>query len=325
MNDEKIIGATVTHGKYGRGHIAEFDKKNKHITVDFSAGDVRKFPFPQAFSDGYLKTDDKDFLSAVSRAEKDAIDGKAQEEAIKQIEKENQEAERNRQKEEAEVASKCREGEFQGDKDEFRLRLKSSEKVHTVAGVEYTIVREARYREMKLRVIGGKVVVTAPFAGKNQEQVESEAEAAVKKSVKWLEVRLATAAELQATEKPPEVCLTLNEVRRLFTEIRELYGAEYADIRIGFEDRLSAWGRCFPKERRIMLNVEIVIFPKHIVEYVICHEFAHFKVSGHGDDFYAEVSKVITDAKAVDREQNRYERLLSAHGMNPLQNKRVRR
>ena len=37
------------------------------------------------------------------------------------------------------------------------------------------------------------------------------------------------------------------------------------------------------------------MIPKECIEYVVVHEFCHFAVKGHGDKFYATVSKFLPD------------------------------
>ena len=59
----------------------------------------------------------------------------------------------------------------------------------------------------------------------------------------------------------------------------------------------TMWGNC-RKERRILtFNLNLKYAPKMCVEYVVYHEFTHFFVSGHGKDFYDELSKVCPDWK----------------------------
>ncbi len=66
---------------------------------------------------------------------------------------------------------------------------------------------------------------------------------------------------------------------------------------IKFRKMKTMWGNC-RKERRILtFNLNLKYAPKMCVEYVVYHEFTHFFVSGHGKDFYYELSKVCHDWK----------------------------
>ncbi len=55
----EIPGMIVTHKKYGEGLIIEFD--TNYVTIEFDAG-VKKFEFPKAFEQGFLKSEYADFL-----------------------------------------------------------------------------------------------------------------------------------------------------------------------------------------------------------------------------------------------------------------------
>ena len=66
---------------------------------------------------------------------------------------------------------------------------------------------------------------------------------------------------------------------------------------IKFRRMKTMWGNCRAKSGILTFNLNLKYAPKRCVEYVIYHEFIHFFVSGHGRDFYDELSKVCPDWK----------------------------
>lgn len=67
----------------------------------------------------------------------------------------------------------------------------------------------------------------------------------------------------------------------------------------------SRWGSC-SHERAITLNASLVQLPSHLVEYVICHELAHTRHLNHGDEFWQEVTSMLSDYKKHRRELRQY-------------------
>lgn len=49
-----VVGAKVTHSKFGDGEIVNIDKKDKYLTVRFAVGE-KKFVNPDGFPKGFLK------------------------------------------------------------------------------------------------------------------------------------------------------------------------------------------------------------------------------------------------------------------------------
>lgn len=49
-----VVGAKVTHAKFGDREIVNIDKKDKYLTVRFAVGE-KKFVNPDGFPKGFLK------------------------------------------------------------------------------------------------------------------------------------------------------------------------------------------------------------------------------------------------------------------------------
>lgn len=55
----------------------------------------------------------------------------------------------------------------------------------------------------------------------------------------------------------------------------------------------SRWGSCMPDKERIVLNLELMKYPKECIDYVVAHELAHFVHCNHGKEFYKVLESII--------------------------------
>jgi len=69
-------------------------------------------------------------------------------------------------------------------------------------------------------------------------------------------------------------------------ELADELGCRYN--RIFIRGQRTRWGSC-SGNGNISLNWKLVMFPPHIIDYVIIHELAHLKVMGHSKAFWAIV------------------------------------
>jgi hypothetical protein len=53
----------------------------------------------------------------------------------------------------------------------------------------------------------------------------------------------------------------------------------------------SRWGSCTPESGTIRLSDRLRDFPRWVVDYVLVHEIAHLRYSGHGPRFWALVNR----------------------------------
>jgi predicted metal-dependent hydrolase len=69
--------------------------------------------------------------------------------------------------------------------------------------------------------------------------------------------------------------------------LAETMGCRYN--RLFIRGQRSRWGSCSVLGN-ISLNWKLIMFPPHVIDYVIIHELAHLKVMGHSKDFWDVVA-----------------------------------
>jgi predicted metal-dependent hydrolase len=74
-------------------------------------------------------------------------------------------------------------------------------------------------------------------------------------------------------------------------------GLEYKSLR--FKKMEKAWGNCSP-QNSITFNYDAVTLPYSLIDYLIVHELVHTKIKNHSKEFWAEVSKHLSNWKQLD-------------------------
>lgn len=74
----------------------------------------------------------------------------------------------------------------------------------------------------------------------------------------------------------------------------ELYNVEPL---ITVKNMKGKWGMCIPKKNHLVFNQKLVHYPKDVIDYVILHEYCHFKVQNHSKDFYDLIKKEMPNYK----------------------------
>ena len=67
----EVVGMLITHKTFGDGLATEYD--GKHVSIEFEVGE-KTFQIPQAFDNGFLKSEYPDFLENIKKKTK--IEGK---------------------------------------------------------------------------------------------------------------------------------------------------------------------------------------------------------------------------------------------------------
>ncbi len=68
----------------------------------------------------------------------------------------------------------------------------------------------------------------------------------------------------------------------------------------------TKWGVCRPREGRVTLNRNLVYLPIALVDYVICHELAHFHHADHSTAFWQYLTAVMPDCKERRKAMNAF-------------------
>lgn len=73
-----------------------------------------------------------------------------------------------------------------------------------------------------------------------------------------------------------------------------------------FRTMTSKWGVCRPTQNRVTLNRNLVYLPEALVDYVICHELAHFRHADHSERFWQYLCSVMPDCHARKKALNAF-------------------
>jgi len=98
--------------------------------------------------------------------------------------------------------------------------------------------------------------------------------------------------------------------RRLVDRLNYLavkYGFQYN--RVFIKNQKTRWGSCSGKNN-INLNLNLVRLPDELIDYTILHELVHTRIKNHGQRFWAQLDRLLGDARKLDRALNEYNVLL---------------
>ena len=90
-------------------------------------------------------------------------------------------------------------------------------------------------------------------------------------------------------------------------ELAERHGIAYNKLSV--RNQKTRWGSC-SSGKNISLNYKITLLPRELMDYIILHELAHIKHANHSPAFWAELDKLVGDAKTLDAELHKYQGLL---------------
>ncbi len=87
--------------------------------------------------------------------------------------------------------------------------------------------------------------------------------------------------------------------RRLTIRLKQLaekHGFIYN--RVSIRNQKTRWGSC-SHQNNINLNMKLVKLPDELMDYVILHELVHTQVKDHGNDFWAELNRLVGNGKGM--------------------------
>ena len=103
----------------------------------------------------------------------------------------------------------------------------------------------------------------------------------------------------------------IEAVSHAFAELYPIFekrGIKLPEIK--FRKMKSRWGSCQPTRGVLTFNSALIHVPERCIEYVVLHELCHFIHPDHSPRFKAELSAIMPDWKARQKEIREYEALL---------------
>lgn len=68
----------------------------------------------------------------------------------------------------------------------------------------------------------------------------------------------------------------------------------------------TEWGSCIPSKRLLIFNLELARVPRECIEFVIVHEFCHFKVDNHNKVFEMLMTKRLPNWRTLRQKLNAF-------------------
>ena len=122
-------------------------------------------------------------------------------------------------------------------------------------------------RQASIQVVDGRLVVTSP---------PLEARSTAEILERWFRAEARREIEARVAERAVEMDL--------------------APKRITIRDQKTRWGSA-SRHGTLSFSWRLVLCPPHVLDYVVVHELAHLKVSGHGRGFWRMVDRHFPDAR----------------------------
>jgi len=70
------------------------------------------------------------------------------------------------------------------------------------------------------------------------------------------------------------------------------------------KDMETRWGTCNTETKKLWFNLKLAYMPDEFLEYVILHEVAHLKITGHGPSFSAFLDRYMIDWRDIKKTLN---------------------
>mgnify|MGYP001815618939 CR=1 FL=1 len=193
-----------------------------------------------------------------------------------------------------------------------RRRFKSSVEAKTVelksvGPIQIERSRRAKHINVSVRPYRGvRVAVPVGVSFASAELFAQSKAGWIKKQVEKME-QMERAAQILKENNPidrPTACKQL--VNRL-NYLAQKHGFTYN--RVFIRNQKTRWGSCSGKNN-INLNINLVRLPDELMDYTILHELVHTRVKNHGQQFWAQLERLLGDARKLDRALNDYNHLL---------------
>lgn len=91
--------------------------------------------------------------------------------------------------------------------------------------------------------------------------------------------------------------LLFNEILYKVFHKMQNYIPKYPTLQI--KNYKSRWGTCYFKRNQIILNLSLIHTNIECIEYVICHELAHFVYPNHSSEFHKFVNQFVDETSCA--------------------------
>jgi len=172
-----------------------------------------------------------------------------------------------------------------------------------VNGVPVEVVRK-RVRRINVRIgSDGRVHLSIPWWGGTLH----EGEAFLLSKWNWVLKARASVLARGAVQRPPITVEDLVRLKALLSELNAAWSARVGEPGVAWKLRRmkTLWGSCHWRKRVITYNAELARAPRELVEYVVVHEFTHFRAHDHGPAFYALMDERLPGWRDLRRRLNR--------------------
>ena len=95
-------------------------------------------------------------------------------------------------------------------------------------------------------------------------------------------------------------------VKSRLEHFNQFYGFSYG--RVAIKNLRSRWGSCSQK-RNLNFNYRILFLPTDLQDYVIVHELCHLAEFNHSAQFWAQMQRVMPDARQRRTELRRFNQI----------------
>lgn len=176
---------------------------------------------------------------------------------------------------------------------------------NVIDGIPVEVIRK-RIRRINLRVSpDGVVRLSIPTywatLHEGEEFLRSKLDWVRKTRDKVLARTPATRAPIREEE--------LTALQALLSELNATWAAKLGEEGVAWKLRRvkTFWGSCNWRKRLITYNPELARAPRELVEYVVVHEFTHFKAHDHGKRFYALMDERLSNWQGLRHKLNKRE------------------
>jgi predicted metal-dependent hydrolase len=190
--------------------------------------------------------------------------------------------------------------------------LSANEKIplSTITGflykkTDFILAALDKYEELRKYADGKRSYLSGEsfrYLGKELRLIVSQGKNDIESDGVYLYLTVADISDTDAKRKLVEKWFD-KQCRELFPKIiNEIYPIfrkyDVPEPKLTIREMTSRWGSCQPKSGIITLNKRLIETPRSCIEYVVMHEFIHFRQPNHSKHFYDLLSTLMPDWRA---------------------------